>query len=100
MNDQNRDKIKYVGLALRRRREELGISQETFAFENKIGRKHISSIENGKQNMTLESLFRLTNGLKIEPSEILKIAEELEAEERKDKSTNSSVRLNEMEYED
>ena len=48
-------------------RERLGVSQEAFADLARLHRTYITQVEQGKRNITVESIFKLANGLKIEP---------------------------------
>lgn len=60
-----------VGDAIRRRRKELGYSQEGFAQYALIERARFGRIERGEVNLTLESLFYIAAHLDLAPSEIL-----------------------------
>lgn len=64
-----------LGQALRRHREDLGMSQEKFAFEVELDRTYVSGIERGVRNPTVATLLRLTKALGITPSALLKAAE-------------------------
>lgn len=64
-----------VGLALRKRREELGISQEHFAQTVQMHRTYYSSIERGLKNVQIDTLERLSRALNAYAWEILKDAE-------------------------
>ncbi|MFO1077982.1 MAG: helix-turn-helix transcriptional regulator [Planctomycetota bacterium] len=65
------------GLAVRQRREQLGYSQEQFAFEAELDRTYVSGIERGIRNPTLKTMIRLCKVLKTQPSTLLKDAEKL-----------------------
>ena len=56
---------------LRARRRELAVSQEQLAFQADISPTYLSQIEAGKRNPSLETLFRLASGLKLELSDLL-----------------------------
>lgn len=64
-----------VGLALRRRREALEISQEDFAEMVQMHRTYYSSIERGLKNVRVETLERICSALKTRVWEVLKEAE-------------------------
>jgi transcriptional regulator with XRE-family HTH domain len=64
-----------LGAALRRHREDLGLSQEQFAFQVELDRTYVSGIERGVRNPTVATLLRLTKALGVSPSALLKAAE-------------------------
>lgn len=64
-----------IGLALRRRREALDISQEDFAELVQMHRTYYSSIERGLKNIRVETLERICAALKTRIWEVLKEAE-------------------------
>ena len=64
-----------LGLAVRRHREGLGLSQEQFAFEVELDRTYVSGIERGVRNPTVGTLLRLTKALGVTPGTLLKAAE-------------------------
>ena len=66
---------KRVGLALKRRREALDISQEDFAELVKMHRTYCSLIECGKKNFRVETLEKWCRALKVKMWEILKDAD-------------------------
>jgi transcriptional regulator with XRE-family HTH domain len=51
--------------AVRARREALKISQEAFADSIGMHRAYYSSIERGERNLTVETLARVANGLRV-----------------------------------
>lgn len=53
-----------LGDAIRKRREALGFSQEKFADEVGMHRTYYGNIELGKNNATLKSLLKISEGLK------------------------------------
>lgn len=63
-----------LGVALRKRRTALGLSQDKFADTIGMHRAYYSSIERGERNLTLATLWRLAAGLGIKPSELLRDA--------------------------
>jgi transcriptional regulator with XRE-family HTH domain len=63
------------GLAVRRQRERLGLSQEKFAFEVELDRTYVSGIERGVRNPTVKTILRLTKVLGVAPSALLRAAE-------------------------
>lgn len=64
-----------LGDAVRKRRLELGLSQEAFADSIGMHRAYYGRIERGGVSVTLPSLVRLAEGLGLNCSELLKNAE-------------------------
>jgi DNA-binding XRE family transcriptional regulator len=54
-------RVRYLqaALALRKLRQQLNLSQEHLAIKMKVEREYISRIESGRQNITLETLYRI-----------------------------------------
>ncbi len=65
------DTRQIVGRNIRRRRRELGLSQEQLAFETDLHRTYISGVERGVRNPTVLIVDRLANALKVKPYELL-----------------------------
>lgn len=53
-----------LGLALRRRRQELGWSQELLAEFADLHRNFVGLVERGEQNVSIDSLVRFSAALK------------------------------------
>ncbi len=68
-----------LGLAVKARRHELGITQETLANDTQLHQRWISNVETGKRNPSYASLRRLAAGLGLSASELLARAERTEA---------------------
>jgi transcriptional regulator with XRE-family HTH domain len=68
-----------LGQAVKRRREELGLTQEQLANNADLHQRWISNVENGKRNPSYGSLRRLAAGLELSASELLTRAEQIEA---------------------
>ena len=66
-----------VGITIRELRKEKGISQENFAYESGIDRRYMSDIENGKRNISLDILERVTDKLEIKISDFFLRVEEM-----------------------
>lgn len=62
---------KRLGLAVRSRREALDISQEAFADSIKMHRAYYSAIERGARNITLHTIYRVANGLRVKVSDLM-----------------------------
>lgn len=61
-----------VGKALRARREAAGMSQDDFADHIDMHRAYYAAIERGEKNVTLRTLRRVSEGLRVPMSEILR----------------------------
>ncbi|MCY3796756.1 MAG: helix-turn-helix transcriptional regulator [Chloroflexi bacterium] len=72
---------KPFGCAIRRRRRDLELSQEALSERSGVHWVYISHIENGQKSPTLRVMERLAVGLRIEVSELVKMAEQIQAEE-------------------
>jgi transcriptional regulator with XRE-family HTH domain len=66
---------KAFGLAVRKRREKKGLSQETLAALAGIHRTYISSIELGKVRLGLDIAKKIANGLGVPLSKLIADAE-------------------------
>jgi transcriptional regulator with XRE-family HTH domain len=81
-----------LGLAVKRRRQELQITQEQLANNTNLHQRWISNVETGKRNPSYASLRRLAAGLKLSASELIARAEQTESDVRAaDPPANSSV---------
>ena len=61
-----------LGKRIRDYRNKIGLSQEDFALLIEMDRTYYSSVERGKHNITINNLKKITDGLKISLSELLK----------------------------
>jgi transcriptional regulator with XRE-family HTH domain len=68
-----------LGLAVKHRREELGLTQEQLDNNTDLHQRWISNVENGKRNPSYGSLRRLAAGLGLTVSELIAAAEQIEA---------------------
>jgi transcriptional regulator with XRE-family HTH domain len=64
-----------LGLAIRRERENLGLSQEDFAEQANVHRTYISSVELGKVSVGIEIAHALACALGMKLSELVRQAE-------------------------
>ena len=64
-----------LGKAIVLLRKEKGLSQESFAYDAGIDRRYMSDIENGKRNISLDILERISQKLGLKISELFAIAE-------------------------
>jgi transcriptional regulator with XRE-family HTH domain len=53
------------GTAAKRRRKELGLSQEALSVKAGLHRTYIADIERGARNLSLVNIFKLANALSI-----------------------------------
>jgi transcriptional regulator with XRE-family HTH domain len=60
------------GRNLRAYREARGLSQEAFADVLGVHRTYMGGVERGERNLTLKSVERISERLKVEPLELLK----------------------------
>jgi len=67
--------LKAFGLAVRRQRKQLGLSQERFAFAAEIDRTYVSGVERGVRNPTVKTIARLAVALGTRPSRLFLAAE-------------------------
>ncbi len=66
------DLQRVLGDNLRKRREELGLSQEKFAEHLGFHRTYIGSLERGERNVSLKSLEHLAQLLEVDPLDLLR----------------------------
>lgn len=64
------------GEVVRKRRLQLGLSQEKLAFRCGSHRNYIGEIERGEKSPSLHIIFALAEGLEIAASELIREAEE------------------------
>jgi DNA-binding XRE family transcriptional regulator len=60
-----------VGIAIRRKRELLGMSQEELANRAGIGRTSIVNIEGGRQRLPLTTLYDIADALQVQAVQLL-----------------------------
>jgi transcriptional regulator with XRE-family HTH domain len=60
------------GRNVRRARRRIGLSQAALAVKVGVDRAHISLMERGLQNVTLLTLWQVSEALGVEPDELLK----------------------------
>lgn len=63
-----------LGKIIRNKRLELGCSQEDFADQCNVHRTYIGSVERGERNLTLKNILNIAKALKIQASDLLKLA--------------------------
>lgn len=67
-----------LGVAVKARRQELGLTQEALANDTGLHQRWISNVETGRRNPSYGSLRRLAAGLNLLASELLARAEKIE----------------------
>jgi transcriptional regulator with XRE-family HTH domain len=67
-----------LGLAVKTRRQELGLTQEQLANNTELHQRWISNVETGKRNPSYGSLRRLASGLELSVSQLIARAEQVE----------------------
>lgn len=65
-----------VGSNIRRLRLERDMSQEDLAFEAEINRAYLSTVENGKRNISIDNIIAVANALLTDPRELLRPLDE------------------------
>lgn len=71
-----------LGLAVKTRRQELGLTQEQLANDTELHQRWISNVETGKRNPSYGSLRRLAAGLGVSASQLIAQAERVESHTR------------------
>ena len=62
---------KIVGETIAHFRKKKNLSQEVLSGLSDIGRTHLSAIERGERKPTLETLFKISNALNVNMSDIV-----------------------------
>lgn len=62
---------KAFGLYIREQRLAQGLTQEQLGFESDLAMQTISEIETGKRKVSTETIYKLSNGLDIDITELL-----------------------------
>lgn len=65
------------GLAVKKYREQQGLSQEKFALSISMDRTYFASVESGKRNISLLNIEKIAKGLNISLSELFKTIENI-----------------------
>lgn len=60
------------GLAIQKRRREMGISQEEAASRAGIHRTYFADVERGARNVGFKNVIAIARGLDVTPSDLLK----------------------------
>lgn len=65
------DMRRLVGRNVRRARERAGLSQEQLAVRAGVSQQYVSTVENGRRNVTVVSLYILAQQMNATPVELL-----------------------------
>lgn len=71
VKDEIKDLPRVFGLAVRRYRHQLGLSQEEFATRCQLHRTYLGAIERGERNVTIVTANRIAVALGLRLSEII-----------------------------
>lgn len=61
-----------LGERVRRRRQELGLSQESLAAESDLHWTFIGQVERGQRNLSLHNLLKVAASLGVDPGELVR----------------------------
>lgn len=68
---KNGEQVRQFGLEVKRRRMEMGITQEELSEISGLHRTYVSGIERGDRNPTIDIVFTLARALRCEPGLLL-----------------------------
>jgi len=71
MNTKSSEQAKLLGKNIKKRREEIGLSQEKLANTTGLDRTYVSGIERGMRNPSLNNIAKLAAGLKVKVSDLI-----------------------------
>lgn len=71
LNTDSSELRRRFGAAVRKRRLELGWSQEDLAEQSGLHRTYISDVERGARNVSLDNIGRISRSLRMRVSELL-----------------------------
>lgn len=66
-----------LGQAIRRVREQRGVSQEEMAYSAGLHRNYLGGVERGERNLGFTNLVRISGALGVRTSELVELAEEI-----------------------
>lgn len=75
------DMQKEFGIALKKLREEIGISQEKFALSIGMDRTYYASVEAGKRNISLQNICKIAKGFDLPVSSLFVVVEKISQNE-------------------
>lgn len=68
---EERRTLATLGDAIRLRRNELGMSQETLADAARISRTHMGEVERGKRNVSFTAVVRIAAAIETKVSDLI-----------------------------
>lgn len=71
------DLVSAFGVAVRRLRNQNGLSQEGLALLANLDRTYVGGVERGERNLTLRNIAKLARALSVTSSQLLALAEEI-----------------------
>ena len=71
---------KNFGLAIKKLREETGLSQEKFALSIGMDRTYYASVEAGKRDISLQNIYKIAEGFNISVSALFVVVENVNGE--------------------
>jgi len=63
--------LKALGRAVRRRRENLGLSQEALSARAGLHENYVGGVERGERNTSIINVLKLTGALELRPAELM-----------------------------
>lgn len=60
------------GARVRRRREELGKSQEQLAADSRIHWSFLGQVERGRRNLTFHNILKVAEALHVDPGDLMR----------------------------
>jgi transcriptional regulator with XRE-family HTH domain len=70
------DLLRALGHAIRQVREDRSLSQERLAELAGLHRTYISSVEQGRRNLSIENIHRIANALGVSMTELVQLCED------------------------
>lgn len=64
-----------IGQRIKYLRKELGLSQESLAYEAEVDRTYVTDVENGRRNVSIEILEKLVKALNVSIAEFFNAKE-------------------------
>ncbi len=71
------EQLQQLGSTIRKRRRELGLSQELLAERSGLHRNYIGGVERGERNVGFINLCRIASGLELSLVELLSLVERM-----------------------
>lgn len=89
-------KLKQFGNRVREIRKQKGFSQEGFANDCEMSRSFYSQVEGGIRNITILNIFKIADGLSVDPIELFKppIADEADIKAKIESKKRSNASKN------